>query len=75
MKKISYKVVLVIWLAIGISVSGYFNIYPNKKKHTEFFGMDRGYYSVYDQRDLSILITLVGALLIGGLGYLSQKQN
>lgn len=65
MKKISYKVVLVIWLAIGISVSGYFNIYP----------IDRGHYSVYDQRDLSILITLVGALLIGGLGYLSQKQN
>lgn len=85
MKKINYKVLLLLWLALEISSIGYFHIYPDKsgKSYGSFErirriqkGLSTGGVEIsYEKRDLSILVTSVGALLIGGLGYLLQKQK
>ena len=85
---IKWKQIFVIWLSLGIAVSGYFYLYPikvfdgyiyrsefdgksstvqvktNMKKHKELPAME-----------ISVLATVVGCVLIGGLGYLNEKKD
>lgn len=82
MKKYNYKKLLIIWIAVGVAVSGYFYIYPIKTRiiphsdierlHEENFGPS---YSNGKHSQLAILITLVGSILIGGLGYFNQQNS
>ncbi|MBU2905805.1 hypothetical protein KO529_13480 [Arenibacter algicola] len=81
---INYKQVLVIWLAIGILIGGYFLIEPEKEKiEIKEIKGDllspgvRGRIIYEDQKygPKILLVTLVGAILIGGLGYYSTKKS
>lgn len=77
----NYKKIFVLWVAIGMAISGYFFIFPIY--HTvysidDFFvsGQPPSSYSEKGQHfEVSILITMVGAVLIGGLGYVSDSKN
>ncbi len=70
-----YKILLVIWLAIGTAVSGYFFIFPVKYRHypksemdyqrEEYFGPQ---YNNGKEGEVSLLVTIVGTILIAGLG-------
>lgn len=72
---INYKSILVIWIAVGVGVSGYFYIYPVKHKvyrsgsiyerREEIFGAE---YESGKESEVSLLITIVGSILIYGLG-------
>jgi hypothetical protein len=60
-KKKNWRDILIIWIAMGVLATGLFQIFP----YYEYF---RGNYEAnYIGRDISILITIVGAILIWGL--------
>jgi len=63
--KVNYKVLLVIWVAFGVAISGYRYIYPTSEGRI---------YIDHQEHELPILITVVGAILIGGLGYILSKK-
>lgn len=92
MKKIDYRIVLIVWLAIGIASTSYFYISPPSEKVSykdrllsargyDFYDSRGGYSwstrTIYNEKiyKYSLVVTSIGILLIGGLGYLSQKQN
>ena len=99
--QIDYKIVLVLWLAIGISFSGYYFIHPPYETKVEsfliaplrgpsdsykrarpkpsrkvqiegLFGSSVHYKDYYQDYTL---ITIVGAILIGGIGFLNSKKK
>lgn len=82
MKKLNYKSYLIIWIAIGILISGYFYIYPIQYR-VHRTGSDYEYwegrmgpsYEDGKQDKIAILITLVGAILISGLGHTLSKKK
>ena len=84
MKKLNYKSFLIIWIATGILISGYFYIYPIQYRVHQT-GSDYEYwerrlgpsYSYEDGKEdkIAILITLVGAILISGLGHTLSKKK
>lgn len=67
----NYIRVLIIWAAFGITITGLFFIFPPQKdtyyEKTKSYG-NSNYYKV------SALFTIVGVLLIGGLGAASKKK-
>lgn len=65
----SFGIALVIWLAVGVAISGYCFIDPPKVWVSS--NTKRGVDEYYQ---FSILITLVGAILIGGLGLVLGKR-
>lgn len=91
MKKLfDYRVLLIVWFSIGSLISGYLYIYPMREKDSRktLKGIsdrssfdDIWTYETYSYDDFTIantiiLITVVGAFLIGGIGYiLSKKSN
>ncbi|MCM4171870.1 LPXTG cell wall anchor domain-containing protein [Arenibacter sp. TNZ] len=82
---LNYKKVLVIWLAIGILFGGYFLIEPVSEKIEEGHSRSGDLFSTsvsvrvrYEDKKYGpkiLLGTLVGAILIGGLGYFSSKKR
>ncbi len=82
----NYKKLLVIWIACGILVSGCFYIFPvytstpivastyREKVEEEMNGPQ--YRIEYGKHfEVCVLITIVGAVLIGGLGYTSKAKE
>lgn len=69
MKKI-YQLIFIFYLAAGIAVSGYFFLYPN------YYQGDNSYqYEEGNEFGVSVLVTLVGCVLIGGIGYVTKKEK
>jgi len=75
--QLNYKIVLVLWLALGIGFSGYYFIHPPK-------GEFRGGYvkGLFNEKISSekyyqdyALATIVGTILIGGIGFLNSKKK
>ncbi len=70
-----YKTLLVIWLALGTAVSGYFFIFPLKYRiypkskldytKEKYLGPQ---YNDGKEGEVSLLVTIVGTILIVGLG-------
>lgn len=89
MKRINYKIILIVWLAIGTAISGVFLINPPtynstyKKESIDWENPRRGFKVEYiptkSKNTLpfkySVLITLVGIILIGGIGYVTDKKK
>lgn len=76
MKKIC-QLILVLYLAIGIAVSGYFYLYPyyHKIEHKDWLLRGTYYYEEGNEFGISVLATLVGSILIGGIGILMRKPK
>lgn len=86
MKKI-YQLILVLYLATGIAVSGYFYLYPYYYKKINIvpaFHQPGGYsyqgYTTYSYEEgnefgVSVLATIVGSVLIGGFGFIMRKPK
>lgn len=79
----NYKKLLVVWIAIGVFVSGIFLIFPKtgsrifpeneREKMREF---DHGpQYNNVTCFEFTLLVTVVGSILIGGLGYTSKPKD
>jgi hypothetical protein len=77
--KANYLKVFIFWVALGIGVSGFLFIFSDfhYKTERESYGM-----TVYEDATLkpevfqiAVLITIVGAILIGGLGYAKSKES
>jgi len=86
----NYKKLLVIWIACGILVSGWFYLFPvlHTERHSTVdypdldpFGSGKAVYGISEYRvkgkhyQVSVLVTVVGAILIGGLGYTSKTKE
>jgi hypothetical protein len=71
-----YKHVLIIWVAIGIGLTGFFYIYPEhvtvkrRTRHIEYIKID-----IYTKSKLSLLYTVVGSIMIGGFGFIESKRK
>jgi len=76
----NWKIILTIWIVLGISVSGYFYIKPPQKnvanlnyeekvlhEHNYIIG-NKDYYK------FSVLTTVVGSILIFGFGKYYKKK-
>jgi hypothetical protein len=75
MKKIYLKI-LAFYLAAGVALSGYFYYYPiyykiNRK--LEWF--ETTSYEVGNEYNIVVLVTIVGCLLIIGLGITTKKNE
>ncbi len=79
----NYKKLLVVWIAIGVFVSGIFLIFPKTGSRiipeTE---IERGMESIAGPQynnvtcfEFTLLVTVVGSILIGGLGYTSKPKD
>lgn len=79
----NWKIILTLWIALGIAVSGYFYIFPviiprvptaleiefqSITKETSYFTSLHYHYKV------SVLITLVGSIIIFGIGKYHKKE-
>lgn len=76
MKK-TYQLMLVLYIAIGIAVSGYFYLYPYKhriEKETEH-GVPYIKYEEGNEFGVSVLTTIVGSVLFGGIGIVMRKPK
>jgi hypothetical protein len=72
----NYKIIFVLWVATGIAVSGGFFIYSRSHPvYTADYELTLAYYEKEKHFEVSCLITIVGAVLIGGLGYASNSKN
>lgn len=78
----NYKTLLVIWLALGTAVSGYFFIFPIKYRHYPKSKMDHTVekyngpqYDNGKEGEVSVLVTVVGTILIAGLGRTLNKSK
>ena len=77
MKKVNYKVILVLWLALGIGYGGYKQLHPERVIVRDWGEKITPRYDYGDSKVFKdiYLITLVGSILIGGLGYLLKRKN
>jgi hypothetical protein len=79
----NYLKILIVWVALGITITGLFYVFPPQKAETE---VRMGYpphmrdeivtrlIDIESYYKVSVLITIVGALLIGGLGATAKKN-
>lgn len=78
MKKI-YQLILVLYLATGIAVSGYFYLYPYyhkvANKHKSWWDTRTYRYEEGNEFGVSVLATIVGSVLIGGIGFVMRKPK
>lgn len=82
----NWKLILVLWIALGVAVSGYFYIFPTQiRTELELTPIERsvqaytGQASYYyddntNQFKVSVLITLVGSIIIFGVGKYVKKE-
>lgn len=75
-----YKNILVLWVAIGIGLTGFFYIYPEHVKERKYFSTDRIRSSVvkrniYTNSKFSLLATVVGSIIIGGFGFIESNRK
>ena len=79
----NYKKLLVIWIAIGVFVAGIFLIFPktggrivpNTQIEKAMERIDGPQYNNVTCFEFTLLVTVVGAILIGGLGYTSKTKD
>ena len=64
-------------MATGIAVSGYFYLYPfyHKIERTNWFERGTYYYEEGNEFGVSVLATIVGSVLIGGVGIVMRKPK
>jgi hypothetical protein len=81
MKKI-YKIILTLWISVGVGICGYFYIYPNEYRiypKTKFEEMrerfDGPQYKKGKELEIYKLVTIVGIILISGIGFSIGKDN
>lgn len=84
-KLLDYRILLIVWLSIGLSVSGFFYINPTTHTYREsslgwevvedVFGPTYTTTVSYKNFQISSLVTVVGCLLIGGIGYITSKKS
>lgn len=79
----NYKLILIIWISVGILVGGYLLIEPiehyKERKITIISDSvtrttPRTYYDG-NEGSIILLVTLVGGILIGGIGFLKNKKQ
>lgn len=76
MKK-NYQLFLVLYLALGVAISGYFYLYPyyhRLEKYTDF-GQFYVKYEEGNEFGVSVLTTIVGVILIGGIGIIFNNPE
>ncbi len=79
----NYKKLLVIWIAIGVFVAGIFLIFPKtggrivptNEREERWERIDGPQYNNVTCFEFTLLVTVVGAILIGGLGYTSKTKD
>jgi hypothetical protein len=72
--KINYKKLFVFWVAIGIAVCGGLFIYT--RSHPVIYADGSlAYYEKEMLFKILCLTTIVGAVLIGGLGFVSNSKD
>lgn len=71
-----YLKILAFYLAAGIAVSGYLRLYPiyHKIKIEHSWGDETG-YEIGNEQNVAVLITIIGCLLIVGLGIITKKNE
>tara|TARA_R110000868_G_scaffold281660_2_gene541952 strand:- start:190 stop:432 length:243 start_codon:yes stop_codon:yes gene_type:complete len=79
--KRKYLGILFIWLAVGLSVSGYFNFNPPKYEEgaSRFLFKDedeRRFYTNWEAQHGKIFfqVTLIGSCLILGIGFFDRSK-
>jgi len=72
-KFLNYKFLFKVWLTIGILISGYYYLFQPMIEYEGEWGV--GYRSNDNYYKVSLLITIVGLVLIGGIGYIRTKQK
>ena len=67
------KIVLIIWISLGVLIGGYLIIEPIKYpfSHDTFLGTS---YRYGNHGEIILLVTAVGAFLIGGIGYVLRNN-
>ena len=83
-----YRIILTIWIALGIGITGYFKIYPDvSSKRIKNPNRTNGVYEFgepdyitqtttsFKKYELSLLTTIVGGVLIGGIGFFTSKKK
>ena len=73
-----WKKLLVIWIALGIAISGYFYSFPDHKlKYDYQFCRNQAIEmeNDYSKAKLFLVITIVGSVLIGGFGKLTINKD
>ena len=81
MKK-AYQITLLLYVATGISIGGYYNIYPNlhkviAKSRAEILveNFKGPQFKEGNEVKTTLLITIVGAILIVGIGLITEKKD
>lgn len=86
MKKfLDYRILLILWICIGLSYSGYNYLFPpevlskNPSYGDRFLGLESGDKYIYTSSgtyyEAGLLITIIGIIFIGGLGYIISKKK
>jgi len=71
-KYLDYKLILVIWTALGVLLSGIFYISPPEEIY--WYDIEKK-TPIYEYFEYTVLITIVGIILIWGIGYLISKNK
>jgi hypothetical protein len=75
MKK-NYQKILAFYLAAGVALSGYFYFYPIYYKiNRKLEWYEKTSYEVGNEYNIAVLVTIVGCLLIVGLGIKTKKDE
>ena len=77
----NWKIILTLWVALGVAVSGYFYIFPKTKlveiKPIRYINSNRDYVGGDEfetkRFEVSILTTIVGSIIIFGVGKYYKK--
>jgi len=75
------KIIIITWIGIGSLIGGYLVIDPiQHKKINSFYNKDPEFFDKYkfysgNEGEIILLITAVGAFMIGGIGYVLNKKK
>jgi H+/gluconate symporter-like permease len=78
----NWKLILALWIALGVAVSGYFYIFPAQiwrelspiERTAQEYTGQTSYVDNPNQFKVSVLITLVGSIIIFGVGKYYKKE-
>lgn len=76
--KRKYRIALVLWLALGVGASGALHIFAlpeYRSDRNRNWDNKYSYEERYRKRDIAILVTAVGSILIGGFGLVIEKKE
>jgi hypothetical protein len=70
----NYKSIFVLWLSLGVSISGYFYVNAGALNTPGIIGYKFWKFD-YTNFQVSLLITIVGVILIVGFGNILSKKD